>query len=71
MGHIVETCDFVDVLEEAAVLGTEVAIDLRLTTEFAYDSVATNEQVLLTAAQRACRSITGPSGSGPPSTACA
>ena len=29
MGHIVETCDFVDVLEEAAVLGTEVAIDLR------------------------------------------
>jgi transcriptional antiterminator Rof (Rho-off) len=29
MGHIVETCDFIDVLEEAAVLGTEVAIDLR------------------------------------------
>jgi hypothetical protein len=29
MGHIIETCDFVDVLEEAAVLGTEVAIDLR------------------------------------------
>ena len=29
MGHIVESCDFLDVLEEAATLGTEVAIDLR------------------------------------------
>jgi hypothetical protein len=29
MGHIVETCDFLDVLEEAAVLRTEVLIDLR------------------------------------------
>jgi len=29
MGHIVEKCDFLDVLEEAAVLGTEVVVDLR------------------------------------------
>ena len=29
MGHIVEKCDFLDVLEEAAVLGTEVLVDLR------------------------------------------
>jgi hypothetical protein len=29
MGHIVGSCDFLDVLEEAAVLGTQVLIDLR------------------------------------------
>ena len=29
MGHIIEKCDFLDVLEEAAVLGTEVVVDLR------------------------------------------
>lgn len=29
MGHQVGTCDFIDVLEESAVGGTEVVIDLR------------------------------------------
>ncbi|HET6147888.1 MAG TPA: hypothetical protein VFH68_10180 [Polyangia bacterium] len=29
MAHIVEKCDFLDVLEEAAVLGTQVVVDLR------------------------------------------
>lgn len=29
MGHQLERCDFIDVLEEAAVRGTEVVIDLR------------------------------------------
>ncbi len=29
MGHTVNQCDFVDVLEESAVGGTEVLIDLR------------------------------------------
>jgi Rho-binding antiterminator len=38
MGHIVEKCDFIDVLEEAAVLGTEVIIDLRDGEQFT-DSV--------------------------------
>jgi hypothetical protein len=29
MGHLIDQCDFVDVLEESAVLGIEVLIDLR------------------------------------------
>ncbi|HVR62135.1 MAG TPA: hypothetical protein VMU50_09560 [Polyangia bacterium] len=29
MGHQLQKCDFIDVLEESAVVGTEVVIDLR------------------------------------------
>ena len=29
MGHVMERCDFLDVLEEAAVLGNEVLVDFR------------------------------------------
>lgn len=34
MGHIVGPCDFLDVLEEAAVLGSAVVIDLRNGAQF-------------------------------------
>jgi hypothetical protein len=38
MGHVMERCDFLDVLEEAAVLGNEVLVDLRNGGQF-MDSV--------------------------------